>query len=441
MTHGGRRISPVRDACAAKMLVGLALASAPALAGGCRPSPGEALEPPLVIGGKGYETGRFIRPRAIACAPDGSVYVADCPVRLDSVEAATRDLPVSAVNLMPARIQKFDADGRFLLAWSIAPFPAGKPAALAVADNGDLLVGETHHSRISRYSPSGKLLAQWGSYGREAGRFLLIRDLTTDRQGNIYAADYGYVEAVGLVSRIQKFTPEGKLLSSFGKHGSEPGELDRPEGVSLDEAGNIYVADGGNHRVQVFTDKGEYVSTIERQFYGPRAIAIDPQTNVVYVSDSGHHVVNVFDRSGKFIGIIGNRSQQPGDAEGEFKGPVGIDVGADGRVVVADTFNDRIQVFDRSGRFLRAWPVGFTMEGERGIEAHLAIAPDGRVFVTDPLGARVFVFGPDGEKLGVSDRAGTGEQFRVPMGITLSPDGCLLVSDLGWNKILKLPLP
>ncbi len=298
---------------------------------------------------------------------------------------------------------------------------------------GGVVSAETPMAKPLMEHEPGKSMFE-GGRGFANGEFQEPRGLCVDSKKRVYVADTRNY-------RIQVFLSDGTYIGQLGERGNDVGQFEEPMDVAVDRADRVYVLDTWNHRVQVFTDKGEYVSTIERQFYGPRAIAIDPQTNVVYVSDSGHHVVNVFDRSGEFIGIIGNQSQQPGDAEGEFKGPVGIDVGADGRVVVADTFNDRIQVFDRSGRFLRAWPVGFTMEGERGIEAHLAIAPDGRVFVTDPLGARVFVFGPDGEKLGVSDRAGTGEQFRVPMGITLSPDGCLLVSDLGWNKILKLPLP
>jgi len=291
------------------------------LAAGCRRPPGEAVGPPLVWGGEGEAEGQFTRPRAVTCAPDGSVYVAD----------------------FTGRIQRFDADGRFLRSWTIAPFTAGKPAGLGVAPNGDLLVGETHHHRIRRIAPDGQVRDQWGTYGHERGRFLLIRDVTTDPKGNVYVADYGYVEAVGLVSRIQKFSPDGTPVLCFGKQGSAPGELDRPEGVALDADGAIYVADGANHRVQVFSPEGEFLRT-----WGSR-----------------------------------------GEAPGQFVKPSDIDVSTDGYVYVADRDNHRVQVFTRDGDLVTVW--GALGTGRRHLAAPwgLALGPDGTCFICDTGNHRI----------------------------------------------------
>ena len=142
--------------------------------------------------------------------------------------------------------------------------------------------------------------------------------------------------------------------------------------------------------------------------------------------------------NGRFVRVIGKRNREAGTGDGEFRDPVGIDVAPDGRVIVADTLNDRIQVFDRQGRHVGSWPAGFTILPNRGLEAHLVAAPNGTVFVTDPHGGHVFAFGPDGTKIMTWDRAGSGERFRLPTGIALAADGTLLVTDLHWHKVLPL---
>ncbi|KPJ72027.1 MAG: hypothetical protein AMS14_08655 [Planctomycetes bacterium DG_20] len=311
---------------------------------GCGPEGPETLEPPVVWGGFGADAGRFDRPRAIACAPDGSVYVADLADRA-SVRGHEKDLFVSPRPREPVfdgRIQKFDPAGKLVQEWRLAPFDAGKPAGLAVAPNGDLLVGETHHHRVSRYSPQGQLLLRWGAYGREAGQFLLIRDLTCDPKGNAYVVDYGYIEAVGLVSRLQRFTPDGHI-TTIGKPGSAPGELDRPEGVALDAEGNIYVCESGNHRVQVFSPAGEFLRAWgghgeqPGQFNKPYDIDVSAD-GYVYVADRDNHRVQVFTGDGKLVAVWGSL----GTSRRHLASPWGVAVDRTGACFICDTGNQRV---------------------------------------------------------------------------------------------------
>ena len=76
--------------------------------------------------------------------------------------------------------------------------------------------------------------------------------IACDSSGKVYVADSGN-------HRIQVFTAEGKLLHMFGRHGQGRGELDWPVGVAIDVNGMVYVSKNNNHRVSIFTSEGDFV--------------------------------------------------------------------------------------------------------------------------------------------------------------------------------------
>jgi DNA-binding beta-propeller fold protein YncE len=270
-----------------------------------------------------------------------------------------------------------------------------------------------------------------GGFGIGNGQFQEPRGLCLDSKSRVYVTDTRNY-------RLQVFERNGEYFGQVGVRGADAGQFEEPMDVAVDKAGLVYVLDTWNHRVQVFDAKGVPQGMIARDFYGPRGIAIDLETNFIYVTDTGHHVVKVFDSSGRLIRTIGDPAFHAGSDEGQFNAPVGIDITADGLVAVADTLNDRIQFFDRQGQYLRSWPVGFTMQPNRGVEAHLVAAPDETIYVADPLGGRVLAFGADGSKTGAWDRASTGDRLQMPNGLALTPDGELLVTDLQSHKVMRL---
>jgi sugar lactone lactonase YvrE len=117
--------------------------------------------------------------------------------------------------------------------------------------------------------------------------------------------------------------------------------------VAVDVSGNVYVADGANHRIQKFTNSGVYVAqwglsgTSNGQFNSPRGVAVDGIGNV-YVADSGNNRIQVFTSDGIFVTTWGTN----GTENGQFSNPSGLAVAGGGNVYVADTYNNnRIQVF------------------------------------------------------------------------------------------------
>ena len=127
-------------------------------------------------------------------------------------------------------------------------------------------------------------------------------------------------------------------------------------GVAVDTAGNVYVTDTWNHRIQVFTIQGVYqrqwgtLGNGDGQFRFPAHLDFGPGGSL-FVADSNNHRVQVFDANGTFQRKFG----LPGPAAGRLWLPVGIDVTGDGYVYVSDTYNYRLQKFTTNGDYVAQW--------------------------------------------------------------------------------------
>ena len=154
---------------------------------------------------------------------------------------------------------------------------------------------------------------------------------------------------------IVVFDAKGKYLRSWGK-----GMFGNPHGMRVDRGGNVWVTDNGDHQVMKFTPRGELLlalgvkgkpATDDKTFDRPTDIAFAP-SGEVYVSDGyGNSRVVKFSREGKYLATWGKRGTGPG----EFNTPHSIGIDSKGTVYVSDRENNRIQIFDGKGKFLRQW--------------------------------------------------------------------------------------
>jgi len=152
--------------------------------------------------------------------------------------------------------------------------------------------GRDHNVKI--YDLNGKRVgAIGGAPGGDFGQFNYPTYVTVDPAGNVYVSDT-------LNSRVQKFDPEGKFVTSFGQLGTNWGEFDKPKGVAVDSFGNLYVVDGGWSNVQIFNPKGQMLlffggrGPVPGMMKNPLAIAIDKR-NRIYVGDYLNHRIGVYD--------------------------------------------------------------------------------------------------------------------------------------------------
>jgi tripartite motif-containing protein 71 len=175
-----------------------------------------------------------------------------------------------------------------------------------------------------------------GGQGNGKGQFDSPRGIAIDRAGNIFVADTGN-------ERIEKFSPSGVFITSIGTKGKGHGQFGEPNGIAIDRAGNIYVAEvASNHRVQKLAPDGTFVAEWAPGFYGPRRIAIGPDC-AVYVVDQGRTRIVKFSPDGRVLTTWGSA----GNGDGQFADHTSVVVDpTTNKVYVADPCNRRIQVFD-----------------------------------------------------------------------------------------------
>ncbi len=142
--------------------------------------------------------------------------------------------------------------------------------------------GATKGNQVFKFNSDGKLLMTIGKPGgaAESECCYAPTDVIVAKNGDIFiATGHGAGNNV-----IFKFSKDGKLIKSWGKLGTGPGEFDQPHSLAFDSKGRLYVADRNNNRIQVFDQEGTFISEM-RQFSRPSGIFIDKHDNI-YAADS-----------------------------------------------------------------------------------------------------------------------------------------------------------
>jgi len=276
----------------------------------------------------------------------------------------------------------------------------------------------------------------FGSSGSANGQFSHPGDVAVDAAGNLWVADMNN-------NRIQKFNDKGEFLMQFGSTGSGNGQFKRPAGIAVDPNGNVWVADANNNRIQKFNDKGEYLAKTgsygsgNGQFKGPEGIAVDANDRV-YVADTANGRIQVFNSNPAYLKTISSEGSGPGQL-GE---PTRVAIGPDGKIWVTDWLYDRVAVFDEAGTFVKQFGSNGTGNGQFKHPDGLEVR-GGNVWVTDEWNYRVQLFNEAGEyvtKVG-SQGSGAGQfAFRSPTGIVADAKGALWVTDPDNNRVQKWAL-
>jgi DNA-binding beta-propeller fold protein YncE len=233
--------------------------------------------------------------------------------------------------------------------------------------------------------------------------------------------------------------PAVTMVWTVGTFGSEPGQFKSPLGVAADAAGNIYVADRGNHRIQKFSADGQFTAAWPgddaglHPFVEPSGIAINPQDQALWILDSSSGWIYRLDANGSLEARI------DGTPLGLYS-PRGLAVGPNGDLFLADTGGARILHIDTQGTLLSRWgsfgtelnqfqdPIGiapltdglavidtgnqrlhyYTFDGNRiysaDVEAGVSwVAGDGagQVYVSNTQTHAITVFDTNGQKLAV----------------------------------------
>jgi DNA-binding beta-propeller fold protein YncE len=286
-----------------------------------------------VIGADGSQPGQLSRPRDLAVAEDGSLYVADTENH---------------------RIQHLAPDGSVLNIWgSYADISKGEappgtffePWGIALGPDGSIYVADTWNHRIQKFTGEGQFVKMWGYFGEaeQPDAFWGPRDVTVDGDGRVFVTDTGN-------KRIVVFDADGNYINQFGGTGLGLGQFDEPVGVAVDAEGRVYVADTWNQRIQVFGED----------------------------ENGNFQTLSSWDIVGWYGGGLDNKPYLAVDDRGH--------------VFVTDPEGDRVLEFTEQGDFVHFWGDSGTGPDNFGLAGAVAVDPQGGVWVSDTDNGRLMHF-------------------------------------------------
>lgn len=228
----------------------------------------------------------------------------------------------------------FDADGKFLRSWGDDLI--GSAHGLRIDRHDDVWTTDIGNHRVFKFDREGKLLLSLGTgqAGDGPDEFNKPTDVGFAADGAFYVTD-GYGN-----SRVQKFSPSGALVHSWGAKGTEPGQFNTPHAVVLDRAGRVLVGDRENDRIQIFDADGKLLNVWNG--YAPYGLAFDGD-GTLFVADGRANQVLELDDAGRVVARLGAKGADPG----EFQLPHMLAFDAAGNLLVTEIEGTRMQKFVR----------------------------------------------------------------------------------------------
>ena len=453
----------------------------------------------LEIGGSwGTEPGKLQEPRGIVVDLTGDIYVSDifyvnkfrsdgtfikrwggvsnpgAPGQFLSAEGIALDgfANVYVADSNNHRVQKFDKDGNFLLAWGTEGSENGQfylPMGVATDNNNNVYVADGHY-HIQKFNSNGVFLKSWDvntcAYWEYTGRLSIVdnnlyiaagtcvirysldgqfsRQWSTDHDGSgnwmkpysgIAVAQNGDILTTEDFF-VVRYSPFGTLLSQAGGCEEDRGCFNYPGAVEVDNTDNIYIANTNDHEIiklsSAWTFQLQWGSQGigNGQFKFPEGLAVDNSTNHVYVIDRNNNRVQKFDSQGVYLTQWGSWGQ----SNGQFYTPKDIVIGQDQHIYVVDTDNHRIQIFDSNGSYLGRWGNEGEGDGQFQYIQGIAVDDQNHFYVTDEN--RIQKFTPDGTFVTKWGSLGTGpEQFLSLEKIAVDKEGLVYVIDGGNQRV------
>ncbi len=412
---------------------------------------------------------RFSSPNAAAFDAAGNLYVADSwnhTIRRMTPSGEVTTL--AGLAGVPGSKDGTGSAARFYL-----------PSGIAADGSGNVYVADLANTTIRKIVVATGVVTtvagRAGSAGNtdgtgSAARFDIPSGLAVDASGNVFVADSG--NAV-----IRKVTPAG-VVSTFAGSADKRGNVDGtgsearfsdPRAVAIDLAGNLYVADEGNHNIRKISPQGA-VTTLAgggtpgsndgtgtaARFQYPSGIAVDT-AGILYVADTDNGSIRRVTPAGVVTTLAGSEAFGSVDGTGSaatFARPLGTAVGPDGNVVVTEEGSVLRRVtpagvvttiaglakaygnVDATGPDARFWlPFG------------VATSLSGNVYVADPYASTIRRISPDGVvttlagkegATGTADGPGPSARFDGPTGVAVDSAGNVYVADNGNDTVRKI---
>ncbi len=361
--------------------------------------------------GKGKSPGQLSSPMALAFGPDERLYVA---------------------NTGASSVEVFNADGIYLYGFPTKRndgVTVVKPAAIAADFAGNLFVSDPSKSLLQQYDRSGRLLREQeiANNGVAAGPDGIIY-IVNAREGKV--RELGY---------------DGSVIGTFGTRGKGRTEFQNLCGAAADPAGTLYLCDDGNKKVTYlrlegtkgaeglkpaalltrFTIKGP----ADKAAFKSDLLAVRGDGSMIAYMPDARELVLIEKGVKKTVAVMGK-------LPGQVKAPKGIFAAGDGRFFVADTGNDRVQIFKADGSFESQFGGSGSGEGKFRAPMGLTVNGNKNVYIADSRNKRVQAFSQDGIFLfAVGPQVGA-LTLMDPVDAASDEKNNLYILDAGLKKVI-----
>ncbi len=261
--------------------------------------------------------------------------------------------------------------------------------------------------------------------GRPVKTLIKPMGVHVSEAGVIYITD----TALTVVFALDPVNEDAWSLLRYGKS-----PFQKPIGVTTDGAGNVYATDAQSKEIMMFNNRGNFLKSIgeDSNIDRPTGLAADTKNNLLYVSDTAAHTIHVFDL------ITHEHLREVGDGrgtlEGQFNYPAHIAVGPNGDLVVSDTMNARVQVFDKNGIFVITFGKFGDGAGMFARPKGIAVDSEGHIYVADAAFNNIQIFNEDGEVLLAFSGYGKNRgAIILPAGMYIDKDDYIYIAD-SWNE-------
>lgn len=413
---------------------------------------------------------RFFGPEGVAVDGSGNVYVADSANQ--TIRKITPAGDVTTLAGSPELAGSDDGSG------SAARF--NYPCAVAVDAIGNVYVVESNNSIVRKITPEGVVTTLAGmaeTIGSSDGtgsdaRFNFLQGIAVGSDGSVFVADAGNLT-------IRKISPIGFVTTVAGttnQDGSSDGSgadarFGCPIGLATDPAGNVYIADSGNNTIRKLSPEN-IVTTIagrprsygstdgagsRARFNQPAGLSVDNSGNI-FIADSANRIIRKISPLGKVTTLAGladvDGSTDGTGSDARFSIPLDITIDRSGNIYVID-YNSTLRKINPSGYVSTlagvAWEIGTNdghgttarFDNPRGIATDIS----GNVYVTETYKYTIRKITPAGDVTtiagtvgmpGSADGPSAAAQFNEPTGIAVDSSGNVYVADTGNNTIRRI---
>ncbi|MHB1404841.1 MAG: beta-propeller domain-containing protein [Desulfitobacteriaceae bacterium] len=379
------------------------------------------------FGSLGSGNGQFNTPFGVAIDNGGNILVAD------------------TANY---RIQKFDSNWNFIRAWGTKgsnPGQFGLAREIGIDSQNRYHVVDEFNDRIQVFDENGTYLYTYGGRGTTNGKFRLPQGISIKKSAGgdrVYICDT-------FNNRVEVLDVNGNYITQLGDgtRGDSGTQFSYPRGVNVETNGDVYIADTYNHKIKKYNSSHVYqwstdIGVVRLEPVFPNQVL--PLGDGVHfiVTDTGNSQLIKYHGYSTYASVelhIGTDRK----ADKVFSESVGAAVDSAGNVYISDTFNHRIQKFDSNGNLLAKWGGN---SGGGGPDAYgiyywqfttpKQVWYDKKfddIYIADTGNNRIQVFSPDGTWLmnfGYYD-------LLLPMGVCTTSDGNIYAADTGHNRIVK----